>query len=122
MPIRGRKSNVLGQIKNPLVFFALALLVIEGIIGSVVAASKMSGEFQFAAVCLMAALFLVVVAAVTVITIRWPRHLYEDIVKDIKSSHRIAELLNSKAFQDGVEDMVEKIILNRSKRPEKESQ
>jgi len=38
-PVRQReesRESILGTIKNPLVFFALALLIIEGIIGLVV--------------------------------------------------------------------------------------
>lgn len=110
MSDRERRTGVLGQVRNPLIFFALALLVIEGIIGSVVAVSQMSGGYQFAAVCLMAALFLVVVVAVVVITIKWPQHLYEDVIRDIESNKRAAESLETSAFRDSVGDIVESMV------------
>ena len=71
------RSGVLGRIRNPLIFYALALFLIEGIIGSVVATSCMTDQYKFLSICIMAFLFFVVVVAVTVITIKWPRHLYK---------------------------------------------
>jgi hypothetical protein len=117
MPKSDRWPSILGQIRNPLVFFSLALLVIEAIIGTVVATSKMSGGYQFAAICIMAGLFLAVVAAVTVITIRWPQHLYEDIVKDIKSARKTAQLLESDAFRDAVERILDLSTTESRERP-----
>ena len=83
MASRNRKT-VLGEIRNPLIFFGLALLVIEGIMGAVVALSKMAPTLVFASICIMAGLFLIVVGAVAFITIKWPAHLYEEVQRDIK--------------------------------------
>ena len=101
------KRGVLRQVRNPLVFFALALLVIEGIIGAVVAASGMTGGYKFASVCLMAFLFLVVVVAVIIITIRWPENLYESIAEQRETIQQITEFINSPGFRDSIEDAIE---------------
>ena len=100
------KGGILGQVRNPLIFFALALLVIEGIIGIVVARSEMTGEYEFYSVCLMAFLFLVVVIAVAVITIKWPRHLYEEVVEELQISRSLSEFINSTGFRDAIEDIL----------------
>ena len=93
----------MGQVRNPLIFFALALLVIEGIMGTVVAMSEMTGQYQFYSLCLMAFLFLVVVIAVAVITIKWPKHLYEEVVEEFRS---LSEFINSTGFKDAIEDVL----------------
>lgn len=64
-----RRATILGQVRNPLIFFSLVVLVIEGMITVAVTTSKMADPYKFAAICLMVFLVLVVVAAVTMITI-----------------------------------------------------
>ena len=103
---KSNRPSVLTAVRNPLIFFSLALLVIEGIIGLVVAKSQMTGGYQFASVCIMAMLFLFVVGIVAYITIRWPRHLYEQIAKELETSRRIEEFINSAAFRDAIEDVL----------------
>jgi hypothetical protein len=100
----GRKG-ILGQIRNPLVFFALSLLIIEGIIGIVATKSEMSANYQFYTVVIMAFLFLCVVASVVFITIRWPKHLYEDIASSLGNVQEMHEFINSKGFADVVHDL-----------------
>jgi heme A synthase len=109
MAPRSRKST-LGEIRNPLVFFGLALLVIEAIMGGVAATSNLGPTLVFAAICVMAGLFLVVVGAVAFITIKWPAHLYEEVRRDIKWSRQANELLKGKAFRDAVKDVVSEAV------------
>lgn len=104
MPEATRKG-VLGQIRNPLVFFALALLIIEGIIGVVTINSEMTAKYQFFTFLLMAFLFLSVVASVVYITIRWPKHLYEDINSSLGTVKEIQEFISSAGFADVVHDL-----------------
>ncbi|MBM4038406.1 MAG: hypothetical protein FJ290_07820 [Planctomycetes bacterium] len=103
---REARGSVLGAVRNPLIFFSLALLVIEGIIGVVVANSQMTGPYQFASVCIMAGLFLVVVLTVALITVKWPKHLYEEILRELESSRRVREVISSPGFRDTIEDIV----------------
>ena len=102
----GRKG-VLAQISNPLVFFGLALLIIEGIIGAVTGFSKMTGDQQFYCIIIMAVLFFIVVVIVAFITIKWPSHLYEQIAEQVKTTKQIKEFLESTAFKDIVEEIVD---------------
>jgi len=101
------RESILGTIKNPLVFFALALLIIEGIFGIVVTQSKMTGNQQFDCVVLMAGLFLIVVGSVAWITIRWPTHLYESISQITRDVDALKSFVESSAFKDAVVDIVE---------------
>ena len=71
------KTKILGQIKSPLLFFAMALLALEGIIGMVIVHSQMNGEQQMYCVFAMGVIFLIVVLSVVFITIKYPSHLYE---------------------------------------------
>lgn len=103
---KNHKFAVLGQVRNPLIFFALALLLIEGIIGLVVTNANMIEVHTFFSVCIMAVPFLVVVGVVTLITIKWPRHLYEEIVQEIQMTRAIKEYIDSTAFRDSIEDIV----------------
>lgn len=114
------RKGVLGQIRNPLVFFALALLLIEAIIGAVVAASKMTGDQQFYSVIIMAFLFFSVLGAVAIITIKWPTHLYEEITLikqkiDIQTetTRNFEQLINSNVLRDIVEEIVQNKIIQR---------
>lgn len=76
--IENNRAEILGQVRNPLIFFALALLVIEGSITTLVAtSSKLSSQDEFRAVEIMAGLFVMVVGIVAWITYRVPSHLYE---------------------------------------------
>jgi len=112
-----RRGAVLGAVKNPLLFFSLALLMIEGIIGVVVALSKMTGEYQFVSVCVMAFLFLGVVLIVAYITIKWPRHLYEEIAKELETTRKLKEFVNSPAFGEVLEDMLRARVRAECLRP-----
>jgi heme A synthase len=102
---RAKRASVLGEIRNPLVFFALALLVIEAIMGTVVARSNMTPALVFASFCIMAGLFVLVVAMVALITIKWPQNLYEQVRRDLQSAHRTEEFLRTQAFRDAVQDI-----------------
>ncbi len=59
-PISGYKG-ILGQVNTPLVFFALALLVIEGIIGFTLVNSRLDAVQQFNVILIKAALFMAVI-------------------------------------------------------------
>ena len=83
MNINKYKYTVL-HVRNPLIFFSLALLIIEGIIGIVALKSKINADQQFYVLCIMAFLFFTVVVIVALITIKWPSHLYEDVRTFIK--------------------------------------
>ena len=104
MPGRDIKG-ILGQIRNPLVFFALALLVIEGIIGVVATKLEMPPQHQFYTVLLMAFLFLCVVGSVVLITIKWPAHLYEQMSEKLDAVQEIREFMDSEGFADVVRDL-----------------
>lgn len=93
------RSEVLAQVKNPLIFFALALLVIEAVLGIVIVNSDMIPAHQFYAFLIMATLFAIVVVLVAVITIWRPSHLYHDVAE-------LKEIINSTAFSDTIEEVV----------------
>lgn len=90
MATKGSRTKVLGLIKNPLTFYALAISIVEAIFGLVVATSRMSEQYKFYSICIMAGLFVVVVVAVTIITIVYPDHLYEPIVQKKSKSTLIS--------------------------------
>lgn len=93
------RSEVLAQVKNPLIFFALALLVIEAVLGIVIVNSEMTPAHQFYAFLIMATLFAIVVGLVAVITIWRPSHLYHDVAE-------LKEIIDSAAFSDTIEEAV----------------
>ena len=62
----------------------------------------------FIAFIIMSFLFFVIILSVTIITIYWPRHLYENIVKDMEPLKELKEFVNSKAFVDTIKDIIEK--------------
>ncbi len=99
MPEEQNRTGVLAQVRNPLIFFALALLIIEGTIGLVVSQSQLTANQQFYSILLMAFLFLVVISVVAVITIWRPRNLYEEVTT-------LKEFINSDGFQDAIEDVL----------------
>lgn len=101
------RAGVLGVIRNPLVFFSLALLLIEGIFGAVVVFSDMSANQQFASLCIMAFLFAGVVAVVTLITVKWPQNLYEDVIDRLETLELLQEWVRSEGFADAVIEVVE---------------
>ena len=104
-PQRGRRG-ILGEIRNPLVFSALALLIIESTIAIAVRGSGLESRYKFYVICIMAALFLIVFVIVMVITFWRPEHLYEisEGVKQLKS------LVRSSLFKDTVEDTIVKRV------------
>ena len=106
MPDNSKRASVLGAVRNPLIFFSLALLVIEGIMGFVVANSEMTGPYQFVSVCVMGFLFLVVVLTVALITIKWPEHLYEEIAKELETTRQMKDFINTPGFRDAIEDVL----------------
>ena len=96
---KGRWADVLGAVGSPLKFFALALLVIETIIGSI-AALALEGERQFDAILVMAWLFGAVVVAVAVITFLRPDNLAAKV-------RELEDIISSKGFKDAIEEIVD---------------
>lgn len=96
----------LGQVNTPLVFFALALLVIEGIIGFTVVNSKLNAAQQFDVILIMAGLFLAVVVVVAFITVKYPLNLMDKVDESLKRSEEMERLLASEMFKDAVMDAV----------------
>ncbi len=82
MAITSDAAVILSKIKNPLIFFALSLLVIEAVLAMVVTNSNLSAQHTFYSVCIMSFLFFCVVGVVTFITVKYPAHLYEGLSSD----------------------------------------
>ena len=74
------RMGLVKQVKNPLIFFTLAILIIESIFGLVIGLSDIGASLKFVTICLMAFLFLVVIGSVTYITVKHPTHLYEHTI------------------------------------------
>ncbi len=104
-------KGILGQVTSPLIFFALALLVIEGIIGITVVKSKLDAIQQFYMILVMAFLFLAVVGLVAWITVKYPLNLMMDKVdENLKRNELMETLLGSDMFKDAVIDIVSDIV------------
>ena len=103
-------KGILGQVTSPLIFFALALLVIEGIIGITVVQSKLDATQQFYMILVMAFLFLAVVGLVAWITVKYPLNLMDKIDENLKRNELMETLLGSDMFKDAVIDIVSDIV------------
>ena len=113
--VRKDKRAIVDDVRNPLGFFVVALLVIEAAMCVGIAAARLTPELAFAALCLMAALFLVVVAAVTYITVKLPHHLYEQISRRLQSAEETREFVNSPALREFVQSVVEDTLSSGSR-------
>ena len=105
------KKGIIEQVKNPLKFFALALTIIEVVIGIIAVKAEMGKTYRFLLVLLMILIFLIVISAVGLIVIKWPQNLYENIAETVKNTEQIKEFVDSKAF----EDVVKNITLDKCK-------
>ena len=108
-PIKERKG-ILGQVTSPLIFFALALLVIEGIIGITVVKSKLDAIQQFYMILVMTFLFLAVVGLVAWITVKYPLNLMDKVDENLRRNELMETLLGSDMFRDAVIDIVSDIV------------
>ena len=114
-------KGILGQVTSPLIFFALALLVIEGIIGITVVKSKLDAIQQFYMILVMAFLFLSVVGLVAWITVKYPLNLMMDKVDESIARNEVIEnFVESDMFRDTVIDIVADIV-QRSQSKEREN-
>ena len=103
-------KGILRQVTSPLIFFALALLVIEGIIGITVVKSKLDAIQQFYMILVMAFLFLSVVGLVAWITVKYPLNLMDKVDENLKRNELMETLLGSDMFKDAVIDIVSDIV------------
>jgi len=104
------RAGLLEAITNPLGFFGLTMLIIEGILGLVVGTSKMSGDQQFCAFLILVGLCVVVIALVTVMAIVWPRSLLAKVTSDLDQGRSAAQFLRSPAFKDFVVSYVAETV------------
>ena len=116
-----KSQGILGQVTTPLVFFALALLVIEGIIGITVVKSKLDAIQQFYMIFVMAFLFLAVVGLVAWITVKYPLNLMDRVDDSMKLQKEMTNLLDSETFRDAVTDLIADYIRRRSQSKEEEN-
>ena len=96
-PISGNKG-ILGQVNTPLMFFSLALLVIEGIIGFTLVNSRLDATQQFDVILIMPGLFLAVVFVVAWITVKYPLNLMDKVDESLGRNERMEKYLESDAF------------------------
>ena len=113
-------KGILGQVTSPLIFFALALLVIEGIIGITVVKSQLDAMQQFYMILVMAFLFLAVVGLVAWITVKYPLNLMDKVDESIARNEEIENFVESDIFRDTVVDIVADIV-QRSQSKEREN-
>ena len=113
-------KGILGQVTSPLIFFALALLVIEGIIGITVVQSQLDAIQQFYMILVMAFLFLAVVGLVAWITVKYPLNLMDKVDESIARNEEIENFVESDMFRDTVIDIVTDIV-QRSQSKEREN-
>jgi hypothetical protein len=100
MAIGKDTAMILETVKNPLVFFALSLLVIEAILAIVVTNSNLSEIHIFYSVCIMAFMFFCIVGIVTFITIKYPDNLYADLSRDPVFVAQIATAVSNSTARD----------------------
>lgn len=96
------RQGILREIKNPLVFYALALLIVEGALAAVLATGNLAEAHVFASTITMAALFFVVVAAVTVLTYVKPRHLMAEFEKKVLSEAKNVALKEARGVSESL--------------------
>jgi hypothetical protein len=76
-------AAILEKIKNPLVFYALSLIITESFL--YLALTRVADDsLKFYLVLVMAGLFVAVIGIVGVLTFYTPEHLYEAIVDRIR--------------------------------------
>ena len=105
-------ASTLTVVRNPLAFFALALLVIEGAIGTI-AVVKLTDDSLLWALAIMAGLFLVLVVLVAVITFWRPSHLFNQL-------DALSGFVGSDGFHDAVEDAIMGLVKDECLRRKKE--
>ena len=106
-------AGVLKAVNNPLAFFALALLIVEAVIGTM-AVVELDGRDFLWALIVMAALFVVIVGLVAIITFWRPGHLYEQV-------HELTNTINSQGFRDIIEDAIMDLVKEDCLRQAKEA-
>ncbi len=106
-------ARTIRAVRNPLAFFALALLVIEGVIGTM-ATLRLEGREFLWALMIMAVLFVVIVGLVAIITFWRPGHLYEQV-------HELTNTINSQGFRDVIEDAIMDLVKEDCLQKQKEA-
>ena len=104
------RSGVLAAITNPLGFFGLTMLIIEGILGLVVGTSKMTGDQQFIAFFVLVGLCVLVIGLVTVMAIVWPRSLLAKVTADLEQGRAAAQFVRSPGFKDVVVGYITEVV------------
>ena len=92
-------AEVLGVVGSPLQFFALALLVVDGMIGAI-AAFGLEGDQRFYGLLVAAGLFLAGVGVVGFITYTRPGNLQQKV-------EELEDIISSKGFTDAIEEIVD---------------
>ena len=98
-------TGVLEVVGNPLKFFALALLVVEGAIGAI-AGFGLEGEARLHAIWIMAGLFALVVLVVAVITFLRPENFYQKV-------QRLEDIIDSEGFKDAIGQIVDERLASK---------
>lgn len=99
-------AAIIEQVKTPLGFFALALLVIEAIFGATVVFSNMTSLQQFVSLLIMAFLFVVVLVAVIVLTIVWPTHLLNQLDQTTELTRKLDSWVTGSALSDKIDERI----------------
>ncbi len=103
-------AKILEQVRTPLTFFGLALLVLMVTMGAVIAMSREMSGYQFAALCLMAVMFIAVIGVVAYLTIKWPANLLDKVELAQKTADSIERFLENPAFRDVIIEVVNETV------------
>lgn len=103
-----KRADILGATKNSLSFFALVVLVGEAFLGAI--ALTLPDTLKFVLGLLMVFILFLVIGAVIVITVKWPRHLLNQVNEELERARLLEELISSQGFGDVIDERVEQAI------------
>ena len=123
------RAGTLAQIKSPLIFYGLSLLIIEGMLALLTAVADFSSDQKFTIMWVMVALFIFVLIIVTTMTIKWPENLSQTEEAITRQTEKAEEALrrveiNTKEINQNFESLkneiiisVRKVLLDNSSKP-----
>ena len=105
------RADVIRAVTSPLTLFALTVTVIEGILTAALRVSNLSQNQQFAIICAMVGLVLVLMLMVGFIAYNKPGHLSPEMMRAVheavESSGRVEDFIKSPAFTEIIYEAVD---------------
>ncbi len=104
-----KRWKVIEAVKNPLQFFALFVIVVEGVL-ALFAGLGLPEDKRWSAFLVLVGVMVLALVIVVILVVFWPKNLMGELESELERSRAVQEFIGGPGFEDVVAEIARKEI------------